>query len=137
MRISTGTRSLRARLRDTGAPLAGSNVYRLHFENGKMPPVNGFWSITMYDGDYFFYPNALDKLTVSMRDNPEFNADGSLDLYFSHVQPSGVSQANWLPAPDGTFILMLRMYWPKEKPPSILPPNDPTWQPPGVQRLNV
>jgi hypothetical protein len=117
----------------TGNPLIGSHTYKVHFAKGATPPVNGFWSITMYDDEYFFYPNPLNKLTESMRDHPKFNADGSLDLYFSHTQPSGVAQANWLPAPSGNFILMLRMYWPKENPPSILPPSNPTWQPPPVQ----
>jgi hypothetical protein len=114
-----------------GAPLVGSNTYVIHFAKGKTPPVEGFWSITMYDASYFFYPNALNKLTVSMRDHPELNPDGSLDLYFSHDKPAKVPQANWLPAPSDQFILMMRMYWPKETPPSIL---DGTWSPPPVKK---
>jgi hypothetical protein len=114
-----------------GAPLVGSNTYVIHFAKGKTPPVEGFWSITMYDASYFFYPNALNKLTVSMRDHPELNPDGSLDLYFSHDKPAKVPQANWLPAPSDQFILMMRMYWPKERPPSIL---DGTWSPPPVKK---
>jgi len=116
----------------TGAPLVGANVYRLRFPKGQMPPVNGFWSITMYDSEYFFYPNALDKLTESLRDHPHANTDGSTDLYFSHVKPANVAQSNWLPAPSGKFILMMRMYWPKETPPSIL---DGTWSPPPVMDI--
>ncbi len=85
----------------------------------------------MYDSGYYFYPNALNKLTVSMRDKLVPNADGSLDLYFSHDKPANAPQANWLPAPAGQFILMMRMYWPKEKPPSIL---DGTWSPPPVKK---
>ena len=114
-----------------GAPLIGANTYTVHFAKGKTPPVNGFWSITMYDSTYYFYPNALNKLTVSMRDNPVLNADGSLDLYFSHDKPANAPQANWLPAPSGQFILMMRMYWPKETPPSIL---EGTWSPPPVRK---
>jgi hypothetical protein len=114
-----------------GAPLTGANAYTLHFAKGEMPPVDGFWSITMYDSSYFFYPNPLNKLTVSMRDKLVSNADGSVDLYFSHDKPAKAPQANWLPAPAGEFILMMRMYWPKETPPSIL---DGTWQPPQVKK---
>ena len=114
-----------------GSPLVGSNTYIIHFAKGKTPPVDGFWSITMYDASYYFYPNALNKLTVSMRDHPVLNPDGSLDLYFSHDKPAKAPQANWLPAPSDQFILMMRMYWPKETPPSIL---DGTWSPPPVKR---
>jgi hypothetical protein len=114
-----------------GAPLVGADTYIIHFTKGETPPVDGFWSITMYDASYYFYPNALNKLTVSMRDHPVLNADGSLDLYFSHEKPANVSEANWLPAPADQFILMLRMYWPKETPPSIL---DGTWLPPPVKK---
>lgn len=114
-----------------GAPLIGANTYTMHFSKGETPPVDGFWSITMYDSSYYFYPNALNKLTVSMRDNPVPSADGSLDLYFSHDKPANAPQANWLPAPAGQFILMMRMYWPKETPPSIL---DGSWSPPLVKK---
>jgi hypothetical protein len=114
-----------------GSALVGANTYVIHFAKGETPPVDGFWSITMYDSSYYFYPNALNKLTVSMRDHPVLNADGSLDLYFSHEKPANASEANWLPAPADQFILMLRMYWPKETPPSIL---DGTWSPPPVKK---
>lgn len=120
----------------TGSLLVGTNTYKLHFAKGETPPVNGFWSITMYDDQYFFYPNPLNKLTESMRDHPKFNADGSMDVYFSHTQPTGVPVSNWLPAPTANFILMMRLYWPKENPPSILPPSNPTWLPPEVQKLH-
>jgi len=114
-----------------GATLVGTNTYVVHFAKGETPPVDGFWSITMYDSEYYFYPNPLNKLTVSLRDDPKFNTDGSLDLYFSHEKPTNAPEANWLPAPAGQFILMLRMYWPKETPPSIL---DGTWSPPVVKK---
>jgi len=116
-----------------GATLTGTNTYTVHFAKGETPPVDGFWSITMYDSSYYFYPNPLNKLTVSMRDKPALNTDGSLDLYFSHVKPDNVPQANWLPAPSDQFILMMRMYWPKETPPSIL---DRTWSPPPVKKAS-
>lgn len=116
-----------------GAPLVGTNTYVIHFAKGETPPVDGFWSITMYDSQYYFYPNPLDKLTISPRDNPVFNADGSLDLYFSHQKPANAPQANWLPAPAAEFILTMRLYWPKETPPSIL---DGTWAPPPVKKAS-
>jgi hypothetical protein len=115
----------------TGATLTGANTYVVHFAEGETPPADGFWSVTMYDSAYFFYPNALNKLTVSMRDHPVLNPDGSLDLYFSHVKPANAPEANWLPAPADQFILMMRIYWPKETPPSIL---DGTWSPPLVKK---
>jgi hypothetical protein len=84
------------------------------------------------DGGWWFVPNPLNKFTVSMRDNPKFNDDGSLTLYFQNESPGKEKEANWLPAPKGDFILMLRMYWPKTDSPSILPPGKGTWRPPAV-----
>jgi hypothetical protein len=93
--------------------------------------------ITMYfdDGGWWFYPNPLNKFTVSMRDKPKFNDDGSLTLYFQHESPEADKVANWLPSPAGDFLLTLRMYWPKETPPSILPLGKGTWVPPAVERV--
>jgi hypothetical protein len=102
----------------------------MHFDKGRTPPADGFWSLTMYDAQFFFVPNKLDKYTVSPRNDLKYNADGSLDLYVQHAPPGTDKEANWLPAPDGKFILMLRLYWPKEKDPSIL---DGTWEPPAVK----
>lgn len=119
-----------------GQKLNGANKYTLTFAKGEMPPVDGFWSITMYiiDGGWWFYPNPLNRFTVSMRDKPKFNADGSLTLYFQHESPGKAKEANWLPAPKGEFIAMMRMYWPKSGSPSILPPGKGSWQvPPIVQ----
>ena len=115
-----------------GQPLVGTNTYAVHFLKGATPPVNGFWSITMYDPAFFFVPNALGKQSMSIRNGLKYNADGSLDLYFSNKQPANVPQSNWLPAPAGKFILMMRMYWAKETPPSIL---DGTWKPPAVKKV--
>jgi hypothetical protein len=99
------------------------------------PPVNGFWSITMYDDKYYFYPNSLNKQTVSPRNDLKYNDDGSLNLYFSRTQPANVPESNWLPAPDAAFVLVMRLYWPNPNPPSILPPSAPTWTPPGVTKM--
>jgi hypothetical protein len=114
-----------------GQPLTGANKYTLTFAKGATPPVSGFWSITMYmiDQGWWFVPNALNKFTVSPRNNPKYNADGSLTLYFQNESPGADKQANWLPAPKGPFIAMLRMYWPKETAPSIL---NGSWKPPKV-----
>ena len=98
-----------------GEPLSGANKYKLTFAKGETPPVKGFWSITMYEIDkgWWFVPNPLNKFTVSLRDNPKYNPDGSLTLYLQNVLPGKDMEANWLPAPRGNFIAMLRMYWPK------------------------
>jgi hypothetical protein len=118
-----------------GAKLTGMNKYTLTFPKGQTPPVNGFWSITMYmvDGGWWFVPNALNKFTVSLRDHPTPNADGSLTFYFQADSPGKDKEANWLPAPKGEFIPMLRMYWPKDTAPSIL---DGSWKLPPVLRAN-
>jgi hypothetical protein len=119
-----------------GNKLNGANKYTLTFPKGQTPPVNGFWSITMYfdDGGWWFYPNPLNKFTVSMRDNPKFNDDGSLTLYFQNESPGTDKQANWLPAPKGEFLLTLRMYWSKERSPTILPLGRGDWDPPAVRK---
>jgi hypothetical protein len=121
-----------------GKALSGANKYTVTFSKGETPPVNGFWSITMYfdDGGWWFVPNVLNKFTVSLRDKPKFNEDGSLTLYFQNESPGKDKEANWLPAPKGDFILMIRMYWPKETPPSILPPGKGTWAPPPVKKAS-
>jgi hypothetical protein len=118
-----------------GETLNGANNYTLTFSKGEIPPVNGFWSITMYmiDQGWWFVPNPLNKFTVSMRDKPKFNPDGSLTLYFQHETPGKAKEANWLPAPKGDFIPMLRMYWPKDTSPSIL---NGSWTPPPILKAN-
>ncbi|TYL81719.1 DUF1254 domain-containing protein [Bradyrhizobium cytisi] len=119
----------------TGQKLTGANKYTLTFAKDATPPVNGFWSITMYmiDQGWWFVPNPLNKFTASLRDNPKFNADGSLTLYFQNESPGKDKEANWLPAPKGEFIPMLRMYWPKNESPSIL---NGSWKPPAVQKAS-
>ena len=113
-----------------GKPYDGANKYVMHFDKGGMPPVDGFWSLTMYDADYFFVPNKLNRYTLSQRNKLKANPDGSTDLYIQKDSPGKDKESNWLPAPEGKFILMLRLYWPKETPPSII---DGSWQPPVVK----
>ncbi|MBX3442240.1 MAG: DUF1254 domain-containing protein [Planctomyces sp.] len=117
----------------TGQAYSGANNYVMHFPKGQTPPVEAFWSITMYDADYFFVDNPLNKYTVSPRDKLVYNSDGSLDLYIQHESPGKEKEANWLPAPKDRFLLMMRLYWPKESPPSIL---DGSWEPPAVRKTN-
>jgi hypothetical protein len=114
-----------------GKPYSGANKYVMHFAKGQTPPVDAFWSVTMYNGDYFFVENPLNKYTVSPRNELKFNDDGSLDIYVQNESPGKDKEANWLPAPKDKFILMLRMYWPKEKDPSII---DGTWKIPPVKK---
>lgn len=116
-----------------GKPYDGANKYVVHFAKGDTPPADAFWSITMYDGDYFFVDNPLNKYTVSPRNDLQYNADGSLDLYIQNESPGKDKEANWLPAPKGKFILMMRLYWPKEAAPSII---DGSWKPAGVTKVN-
>jgi hypothetical protein len=104
----------------------------MHFDNGQMPPVDGFWSLTMYNAEYFFVDNPLNRYTLSARNDLKKNADGSVDLYLQSENPGPDKESNWLPAPEGKFILMLRLYWPKETPPSII---DGSWKIPGVQKV--
>jgi hypothetical protein len=115
----------------TGQKLTGANKYTLTFPKGQTPPVHAFWSITMYEIDqgWWFVPNPLNKFTVSPRNNLKYNPDGSLTLYFQNESPGKDKEANWLPAPRAEFITMMRMYWPKEKAPSIL---NGTWKVPTV-----
>jgi hypothetical protein len=112
---------------------SGERKYVMHFNKGEMPPVNGFWSLTMYDAEYFFVPNALHRYTLSQRDTFKANADGSIDLYIQQDSPGKDKESNWLPAPADRFILMMRLYWPKEKPPSLL---DGTWKVPAVKEVS-
>ena len=113
-----------------GKPYDGANRYTITFPKGEMPPVNGFWSLTMYNADFFFVNNALNRYALSERDKLKPNADGSVTLYVQHESPGADKESNWLPAPKDRFVLMLRLYWPKEKAPSIL---DGTWKPPAVE----
>jgi hypothetical protein len=108
----------------------GEKKYVMHFDKGQLPPANGFWSLTMYDKDYFFVQNPINRQSISARQNLKFNTDGSVDLYIQNESPGADKESNWLPAPKDKFILMMRLYWPKETPPSIL---DGTWIIPPVK----
>lgn len=107
------------------------HAYVMRFSEGQMPPVQGFWSLTMYDPDFFFVPNPIDRYSLSQRDTFATNEDGSVELYLQAESPGPDKEANWLPAPKGKFVPMLRLYWPQDTPPTIL---DGSWTPPPLRR---
>jgi hypothetical protein len=115
-----------------GKALNGANRYMLHFDKGLTPPVNAFWSVTMYDAQSFFVENAANRYAISSWMPVKRNSDGSIDLYLQHDSPGKDKEANWLPAAEGDFNLTLRMYWPKDKNPSII---DGSWKPSAVTRM--
>ena len=96
-----------------GKPLDGANKYTITFEKGAAPPVNAFWSITLYDNEGFQVGNALNRFALSSWMPFKYNADGSLDLYFQNESPGTDKETNWLPAPKGPFNLTMRLYAPK------------------------
>ena len=114
---------------ETGKPLDGANRYTLHFDKNDMPPVNAFWSVTLYDQEGFQIANTLNRFALSSWMPFKFNGDGSLDLYFQNESPGTDKEANWLPAPKGPFNLTLRMYAPKSE------ALTGKWSPPSVTRL--
>jgi hypothetical protein len=111
---------------------SGGKNYVIHFAKGQMPPAKAFWSITMYDSSYFFVPNPINRYTVSSRTKFQTNADGSVDVYLQNASPGKAKESNWLPAPKDRFILMMRLYWPSETPPSII---DGSWKPPEATEV--
>jgi hypothetical protein len=119
-----------------GEVLDGSkHNYTLTFAKDQLPPVNAFWSVTMYDGkSQLLIKNPINRYLVNspMLPGMKTNADGSLTLYIQRDSPGAEKESNWLPAPDDTIYLVMRLYWPKETPPSILPPGQGTWQPPAL-----
>ena len=128
------------RIDSDGQALDGSKSnYTLTFPAGQLPPVNAFWSLTMYDGKtQLLIENPINRYLVNSPMLPAMktNADGSLTLYIQNKSPGAEKESNWLPAPNGPIYLVMRLYWPKTTPPSILPPGEGTWQPPGVKRVS-
>ena len=124
----------------TGETLDGSkHNYTITFAPGQLPPVNAFWSVTMYDGkSQLLVKNPINRYLINspMLSAMKKDADGSLTLYIQKDNPGADKEANWLPAPDDKIYLVMRLYWPKPTPPSILPPGNGTWQPPGVKRVS-
>lgn len=113
-----------------GKPLDGSNRYVLHFTKDELPPVEAFWSITMYDAEGFQVINKLNRFAIGDRDDLKYNADGSLDIYIQPDSPGGDQESNWLPSPaQGVLGVTMRLYAPKA------PALDGRWVPPAVKRV--
>ena len=121
-----------------GTMLDGSkHNYTLTFAKDQFPPVNAFWSVTMYDGKtQLLIKNPINRYLINspMLSNMTRNEDGSLTLYIQKDSPGKDKEANWLPAPDGPIYLVMRLYWPKTEAPSILPPGAGTWSPPALAK---
>jgi hypothetical protein len=120
----------------SGAPLDTSkHDYTLTFAAGDFPPVNAFWSVTMYDSrSQLLIENPINRYLINSRMLPDMkkNADGSLTIYIQKDSPGKDKEANWLPAPNDTAYIVMRLYWPKTEAPSVLPPGEGSWQPPGI-----
>jgi hypothetical protein len=113
-----------------GVQLEGKHLYTVTFPDGELPPVNGFWSLTIYNHYHLFEVNDLNRYSLGTKNQDlEFNPDGSLTLYASTQSPGASKETNWLPAPAGTFSLYLRAYWGKE------PILDGSWKPPVIERV--
>jgi hypothetical protein len=119
-----------------GEELDGSkHNYTLTFAKDQFPPVNAFWSVTMYDGKtQLLIENPINRYLINspMLQGMTKNPDGSLTMYIQKDSPGKAKESNWLPAPNDTIYLVMRLYWPKEKPPSVLPAGEGTWKPPSV-----
>ncbi len=111
-----------------GQPFNGANRYTIQFAKGQLPPVDAFWSITMYNSNQFFVKNPIQRYAIGDRDKLNFNTDGSLTLYVQNESPGKDKESNWLPAPKDSFNLFMRLYWPKRE---ILSGS---WKPPAVTR---
>jgi hypothetical protein len=123
-----------------GRPLDGSrHNYAVTFAPDSLPPVNAFWSITMYNGrTQFLIENPIDRYLVNSPMLPDLkkNPDGSLTIYIQKDSPGPDKESNWLPAPDGPIFIVMRLYWPKTEPPSILPLGKGTWRPPAIANVD-
>jgi len=113
-----------------GQQLTGQNSYAITFARGELPPVKGFWSLTLYDAVLFFHPNPLNRYSLGTKNKTlKYNADGSLTLYGGSTSPGKDMESNWLPAPEGAFSLYIRAYWADK------PVLDGQWKPPVVARV--
>ena len=114
-------------MNDRGEGLSGDSAFVLHFDKTEIPPVRGFWSVTVYNEHRYFADNPMNRYALGDRDPLSFNPDGSLDLFIQRDDPGDGKRANWLPSPGGqAFLLVLRLYWPKHE---VLRGD---WQPPSL-----
>ena len=113
-----------------GRPLASDQRYVVHFDKSRLPPVRAFWSLTVYNDAQAFADNPINRYAIGDRDDLQFGADGSLDIYVQRASPGGDRERNWLPTPaTGGFTMSLRLYWPKSE------AIEGRWQPPTVTRV--
>jgi hypothetical protein len=112
-----------------GQPLDGNADYLIHFTKAELPPVDAFWSVTMYDAEGFQVANSLNRFAIGDRDPLKYNADGSLDLYMQNGSPGPDKESNWLPAPRGKLGITMRLYAPK---PEVA---NGSWAPPPIRRV--
>jgi hypothetical protein len=113
-----------------GKQLHGKNLYTVTFPKGQLPPVKGFWSLTLYNEHHLFHPNPLNRYSLGTKSKSlQYNPDGSLTLYFGVKSPGKEKETNWVPAPKGKFSLYIRAYWAEK---AIL---DGTWMPPNVVKV--
>jgi hypothetical protein len=115
---------------DKGKDLSGAHRYVLHFDKGQTPPVNGFWSVTLYDRDQCLVENPIKRYAIGDRNKLTYNEDGSLDILIQNESPGVKNKSNWLPAPRRDFNLIMRLYWPKE---ALL---DGSWKIPPIKRVD-
>jgi hypothetical protein len=124
------TKYLYRDLDSSGEQMHGKHLYSITFPKGQLPPVKGFWSLTLYNEHHFFNKNPLQRYSLGTKNKSlQFNADGSLTLYAGAASPGTDKESNWLPAPDGTFSLYVRCYWAEQ---AIL---DGSWMPPQVEQV--
>jgi hypothetical protein len=115
----------------TGQRLNGADRYSVTFAKGELPPVDGFWSLTLYNKEHLFEPNKLNRFSLGTKNKSlKYNPDGSLTLYYQNESPGADKESNWVPAPKDEFSLYIRTYWPKA---AVL---DGSWKPPAVTRVN-
>ncbi len=113
-----------------GQQLHGKHLYTVTFPKGQLPPVKGFWSMTLYNEHHLFYANKLNRYSLGTKSKSlQYNPDGSLTLYFGTTSPGKDRETNWVPAPDGTFSLYIRCYWAEK---AIL---DASWMAPNVEKV--
>ena len=131
---------LSTRVDAEGRPLDGAHDYVLRFARGEVPPVDGFWSLTVTvdagdEGRGDFVADSAGRLSLGTRHRPPAEADGALELFVQYLSPGLDNAARWLPAPKGGFMLTLRLYAPKTTPPSALPPGQGSWVPQALRRV--
>jgi hypothetical protein len=113
----------------SGQPLVGTNNYTITFRRGQTPPVEGYWSLSLYDDQYHWVANPLHRHSINPSHPLLYNPDGSLTLYIQKKSPGPELESNWLPAPEGSFMLMMRLYEPEKA------ALNGSWEAPAIQKV--